>query len=205
MTEVGTLHREDTGALAVIKVVDPLGVGDVELDPDLPLGFANAIEGWLRDEHGFDYADVIARSAGARVEGRKKLEMLGVLDPVDFVPKADVHVEVQVDSSAFDAEMQRVISEMPDLPEDPPGVARVEKPNWTPPPQMIEKYAKPEPRGDGIPILAEAHARSLEASEEPTVFDGPAPAGDMPGVEAGRYREDRIPWWRNVLRQVFPT
>lgn len=183
MTEAGILHREDTGTMATIKVVDPLGVGDVEIDPDLPLGFADAIETWLREEHGYDYADVVARSAGSRAEARKKLEMLGVLDPVDFVPpKPDVKLEIQADSSQFDAEMQRVMAAMPDFPEevvvdgevvtiDDFGPAADEQLPGEPSPELRESALA------GLDEMARRHAAHVEAARE--------------GTRTGRYRASR--------------
>lgn len=182
MTETGTLQREDTGTLAVIKVVDPLGVGDVPIDDKLPLGFADAIEQWLKDEHGYDYADVVAKSAGARAEGRKKLEMLGVLDPVDFVSKPQVEVEIQVDTAPFEAEMQRAMAAMPDFPEEVVVEGEVvtiddfgpAADDQLPGGELSELGKKVR---EGLSEEARRHAAHVEAARE--------------GTQAGRYRASR--------------
>lgn len=81
--------------MSTILTADPLNIDGFEIDDNLPLAFADKIEEWFREEYGYSYGELVVKSAGARAESRKRLEMLGIPDPADLV-RPEIHVEVDI-------------------------------------------------------------------------------------------------------------
>jgi hypothetical protein len=84
----GTLERTDTGTFAAVRPVDPLNVGAVEIDHDLPLAWGEAIEAWQVAQHGRSLADVIADTHADIAHGRTVFAQVEIADPVIEVQPA---------------------------------------------------------------------------------------------------------------------